>query len=260
MHTEAEHKCPVVSVIMPSYNARDYIDDAIRSVLAQTVTDWELFVIDDGSGDGTYERAVALAGDDPRIRVLKNEQNMGVSATRNRGISLSRGRYIALLDCDDIWYPEKLERQLARMEETGAAFCYCAYAIVGADGKTVRSYYPVPETVDYASLLGENVMLCSSVLLSAELAKQYPFNTDYYHEDYLLWLQLLSNGFKAVGCTETLVSWRFIENSRSFNKFNSAKNRWKIYRDYLKLPLGKTLRVFARYTTAGVRKYFRKER
>ena len=251
---------PVVSVIIPSYNAKKYLEQTIRSVIAQTMEEWELFVIDDGSSDDSVQIAHDLAKEDSRIHVLQNEQNMGVSATRNRGIDLSRGKYIAFLDSDDIWHPEKLQCQLARLEETGAKFCYCAYDIVGADGHTVRSNYAVPTEIGYEQMLGENVMLCSSVLLDAELAKKYKFNTQYYHEDYLLWLQILADGYEAVGCTETLVNWRFIENSRSFNKWNSAKNRWKIYRNYLKLPLGKTLRVFTRYTTAGVRKYFRKKK
>lgn len=253
-------KPPIVSVIIPSYNAKSYLEQTIRSVQAQTMQEWELFVIDDGSKDDSVQIAHRLAKDDPRIHVLENEKNMGVSATRNRGIELSQGEFVAFLDSDDIWHPEKLERQLSVLRERNAKFCYCAYDIVGADGCTVRSNYPVPEQVNYEQLLGENVILCSSVLLDGALAKKYQFNTQYYHEDYLLWLQVLADGYEAVGCTQTLVNWRFIENSRSFNKWNSAKNRWKIYRQYLKLPLGKTLRVFTRYTTAGLRKYFKKKK
>lgn len=254
------NRSPIVSVIVPSYNARNYIEQTIRSVIGQTMEDWQLLVIDDCSTDDTMELAKKIAADDPRIQVLRNEQNMGVAATRNRGIELSQGQYIAFLDSDDVWHEKKLESQLARIKETGAPFCYCAYDIVGADGHTIRSHYHVPDTIGYEQMLGENVMLCSSVLLQAQLAKEYKFNTNYYHEDYLLWLQILADGHQAVGCTETLVNWRFIEKSRSFNKYNAAKNRWKIYRDYLKLPLGKTLRVFARYTTGGLRKYLRKKK
>ena len=116
----SNEKKPQVSVIMPAYNAGRFLEKAIRSVMAQTVTNWELLVLDDGSSDDTLIIAQRLAQADSRIRVLPNECNMGVAKTRNRGLDLCRGEYVALLDSDDVWYPQKLEAQLALMRETGA--------------------------------------------------------------------------------------------------------------------------------------------
>jgi teichuronic acid biosynthesis glycosyltransferase TuaG len=247
---------PKISVIMPAYNAGRFIEAAIRSVMAQTVTDWELLVIDDGSKDDTCAIAQALAQTDDRIRFLRNEANMGVAKTRNRGFELCRGRFVALLDSDDVWHPEKLERQLRRMEETGAGLSYCSYAIVDASGEKAKPDYLVPERVDFPGLLRENVIGCSTVMMTAAGANASRFETTLHHEDYALWTKLLRDGCCAAGCTEVLVDWRWIENSRSYDKRKSAASRWKIFRDYLKLPLTTCVWAFAGYALAGVKKYF----
>ena len=246
---------PLVSVIMPAYNAGRFLEEAIRSVMAQTVTNWELLVLDDGSSDDTLMIAQRLAQTDCRIRVLPNENNMGVAKTRNRGLDLCRGEYVALLDSDDLWYPQKLEKQLALMRETGADMSYCAYAIVDADGDKTCADYLVPLTVGFRDLLKQNVIGCSTVMLSADIKEKYRFETDFYHEDYVLWLRLLRDGCKAVGCTQVMAAWRHVENSRSFNKWNAAKKRWRIYREYLHLGFFYSARLLAEYALSGLRKY-----
>lgn len=246
---------PVVSVTMPAYNAERFIETAVRSVIDQSFADWELLVIDDGSRDGTCEIVQRLACEDQRIHLIQNEQNMGVAKTRNRGFDLCKGRYVALLDSDDVWHADKLEKQLSVLERQNADFSYCSYAIVDAYGNKVNRDYIVPEQVSFDRLLGENVIGCSTVLLRRELVQANHFETDYFHEDYALWLRLLSSGYKAVGCPEPLVDWRMIEGSRSFDKRKAAMNRWKIYRDYLKLPLLKSAKVFMSYVAASLRKY-----
>lgn len=246
---------PLISVIMPAYNADRFITEAIGSVRGQTHENWELLILDDGSADSTCHLAERFAREDARIRLIRNEKNMGVARTRNRGFDLCRGSYVALLDADDLWHPDKLEKQLALLEQTGADFAYSSYAIVDPSGKKVKADYLVPETVNFRELLKENVIGCSAVILRAELLKQHRFLTDFFHEDYVLWLQLLQNGYRAVGCAEVLVDWRFVENSRSFNKKKAAKNRWRIYRDYLHLPLYKSLWAFGHYAFRSLRKY-----
>lgn len=251
-HTET----PIVSVIMPVYNCETYVSAAIRSVLRQTVENWELIVIDDRSADGSMAVVRELCGDDRRITLLQNEENSGVSKTRNRGIDLARGQYIAFLDSDDIWEPEKLARQLRLLESENADICYCSYAIIGADGSKVRDDYLVSDRAALQDILKENYIQCSAMLIRSEAVKKFKFRTDFFHEDYILSLDLLRDGCVAVGCTEILLNWRYIKNSRSFNKLKSAKNRWLIYRKYLQLPLGKSLRYQCSYTFAGLKKYF----
>ena len=123
--TGAADKQPLVSVIMPAYNAEKYIGEAIASVRAQTYENWELLILDDGSADRTAEIAQAYAQQDARIQVLRNPQNMGVARTRNRGFDLAQGEWIALLDSDDRWRAQKLEKQLAVARSSDADIVYC---------------------------------------------------------------------------------------------------------------------------------------
>lgn len=258
MYTDKQNGVPLVSVIMPAYNAAPFIEEAISSVVNQTMTDWELFVIDDCSKDNSFQLAQELATNDLRIHVIKNDVNLGCASTRNRGIGLARGQYIAFLDSDDIWLPEKLERQMAKIQESGAGICYCSYGIIGASGEKVKADYLVPETAEFRNILMENYIQCSAMLICADIVRMFMFNTEFYHEDYILGLDMLRSGEKAVGCKEILLNWRYLENSRSFNKKKSAMNRWRIYRNYLKLPLYKAAYLFLGYAFAGLRKYLRK--
>ena len=250
------HCEPTVSVIMPAYNCEAYIEKAIRSVMGQSFRDWELIVIDDGSKDSTRDIIGGLASEDDRIIFLPNEKNIGVANTRNRGIEVSRGSYIAFLDSDDIWCPDKLELQLARLRESGADLCYCSYSIIDSEDRKAKSDYLVPQSLDFKGLLRENYIGCSTVLLSKEMLGAQRFLVDYYHEDYVLWLELLQNGASAVGCTEPLVKWRLIQNSRSFDKRRSAAHRWYIYRNHLHFSRCKSCLLFLTYAINGIKKYF----
>lgn len=247
---------PLVSVIMPAYNTEEYIEDAVRSVMTQTFQNWELLVVDDHSTDSTCAIIESLATEDDRIILIKNENNLGVSKTRNRGLSLAKGDYIAFLDGDDVWAEDKLEKQLKTLHETGADFSYTSYSIIDKNGNRLRPDYCVPPAIDYNGLLKENVIGCSTVMMSASIAKEYSFNANYFHEDYLLWLRLLSNGYRAAGCRDVLTSWRMTSASRSANKFRGAVHRWRIYRDYLELSLPKSLWFFLNYALLSLKKYF----
>ena len=260
MYIDERGDTPLVSVIMPAYNAEAFIEEAICSVINQTEENWELFVIDDCSRDNSFQIATACSAKDSRIHVLQNDVNLGVAKTRNRGIELAQGKYIAFLDSDDVWCAEKIERQIKKIEQFDAGISYCSYAIIDKEGNRARADYFVPEQVTWNDLLIENCIQCSAMLIRSDIVKRIMFKTEFYHEDYILGLDILKQGHKAVGCSEILLDWRYIENSRSFNKKKSARNRWKIYREYLKLSLVKSLVVFVGYAYAGLRKYSRRYR
>ncbi len=246
---------PLVSVIIPAYNAERYIKETIQSVQNQTFHSWEIIVIDDCSQDATCFVITQIMANDARIQLVKNVVNLGAAASRNKGVSLAKGKYIAFLDADDVWFPEKLEKTLVRLQEENADFAYSSYAIVDAKGEKVKPDYIVPKTTSFVSMLKENVIGCSTVVISRNLADKYRFVENFYHEDYVLWLQLLKEEYKAVGVPEVLVGWRFLENARSFNKRNAAINRWKIYHSFLKLPIYKSVYYFLIYATMGFKKY-----
>ena len=135
----------LVSIIMPSYNTGDCIADTIRSVQAQTYENWELIIVDDCSTDDTDQ--VVAGFDDSRIRYFKIEVNSGAAISRNRALREAKGRWIAFLDSDDLWLPEKLERQIAFMQENGYAFTYTDYEIIMPSGERVPYVFTGPNKV-----------------------------------------------------------------------------------------------------------------
>lgn len=250
-----ELQSPLVSVIMPAYNSAAYITRAIESVLDQTVTDLELIVLDDGSRDDTARIVEAIARRDSRVRLCPNEHNMGTARTRNRGLDMCRGRYAAFLDSDDIWHPDKLEKQLQRIEQTGADLVYASYAIVDMESKKTYADFLVPGTTDLNGLLKQNVIGCSTVLLAPEVRKKYRFSSDFYHEDYVMWLKMLQDGCKVAGVEEVLVDYCYRADSRAGNKLISAKHCWRVYRGYMDFPVWKSAWFMLHYAVAGVKKY-----
>lgn len=249
---------PLVSVVMPAYNAENYIAQAIASVQAQSVTQWQLLVIDDCSQDGTCAIVEALSGQDSRIRLFRNEENMGTARSRNRGLELSQGQYVAFLDSDDIWHSQKLERQIAAAQAGGADVVFTSYAIIGNDGQPRCNDFVVPRQTDFRQMLRKNVVGCSTVLISAAAAEKYRFQEDVFHEDYALWLTMIRDGAVFVGVPEVLVSYRYHSTSRAANKGNSAKSRWVIYRKLLGLSVGVSGWYLVQYALNGLWKYRRK--
>ncbi len=246
---------PVISVVMPAYNAERFIGEAIASVKAQSFEDWELIVIDDCSADGTYDIAGELARSDERIRVLRNERNLGAAGTRNRAFELCRGSFVALLDSDDFWAPLKLEKQLACAESTGADIVGCSYAVVDERGNRRSGDFIIPEAVDFDLMLGRSVLSCSTAFLKREVVEAHKFPKGVYHEDYAYWMLLLREGAKAAGVKEVLASYRIVEGSKASNKLRCAVNRWRVYRKFLRLPLFTSVKAMGRYAFWGLRKY-----
>ena len=247
---------PLVSVIMPAYNSETVIEEAIESVLAQTYFNWELLILDDHSADRTGEIARYYEGQDTRIHYISSQKNVGTARIRNHGISLAQGDWIALLDSDDRWHREKLEKQLDLAQRTEASIVYTSYLLFESD-QYQQTAYLVPETTDYEQMLLENVIGCSTAMIRRSVFEEHRFSTEVSHEDYALWLELLKAGFKACGCREILVDWRISDQSRSYDKRKSAMDRWYIYRRIEKLPLGKSIYSFFCYARNGVKKYKR---
>ena len=246
---------PVVSVVMPAYNSERYIAEAVESVQKQTFHEWELLIIDDGSTDRTIEIAKEKAEEDRRIHVYENTRNQGVAATRNRGISLASGQYIALLDSDDIWKDEKLERQLQIAKDDDVGIIYSSYALIGSSGEKAGNDFVVPENITFRQMLANNYIGCSTVMIKRSIAAEHPFSTEFYHEDYALWLSLLEAGVKAAGAPEVLVLYRVHAGSKAYNKTKAAKNRWMIYRKHMHFSRAKSAWFLFHYMIAGLKKY-----
>ena len=171
MYINKEAPTPVVSVIMPAYNAEKFIEEAISSVLAQSVSNWELIVIDDGSQDGTQQIVADFTRKDSRVRLIVNEENMGVAKSRNRGLDVCCGEYVALLDSDDYWEPQMLDRMIACAQETKADIIYCSYAIVDEKRKKICNDFIVPEETSFRKSMIRSVITCSTVLITKNISK-----------------------------------------------------------------------------------------
>lgn len=246
----------LISVVMPVYNAEKYIGQAIESVKKQTYHEWELIIVDDCSHDRSLEIAKAYEKIDSRIHVEQLEKNSGVAVARNYGIKKANGEYIALLDSDDIWVDDKLEKQLEIANLSKANIIYCSYDFIDENGCQIKKPFVVPENTNYNQMLVSSVISCSTVLIEADLLKKHLFRPEFYHEDYVLWMELLAvPGIKASGEKKVLAHYRQVSGSRSNNKWNAAKERWNTYRDALKLNFFKSAVVFVKYAINGVRKY-----
>ncbi len=226
---------PRVSVIVPAYNAADHIGEALESVIAQTIADWEVVVCDDGSSDGTA--AIASAFGD-RVRVVRNARNEGLAAARNRAISESRGRLLALLDADDFWLPHYLERQLQLLdacpqrETVGIVSCN-AY-LRDANGTLPGTYadrFGYAEDVDIERLLDISPIFISAVIPRAALERVGLFATDLRScEDLDAWIRLLERGYRVISTREPLVVYRLSPGQLSAQPVRMAQARQAVYR------------------------------
>ncbi|WP_277673305.1 glycosyltransferase family 2 protein [Piscibacillus halophilus] len=220
----------LVSVIMPAYNSEKFIKGAIISVLEQTYSNIELVVIDDGSKDNTVEIIQQLSKQDPRIHFIKNEVNLGVSETRNKGIALASGDWIAFLDSDDIWEKSKIEKQMKYANETSAEFLFTGSSYINENGIPYSGIFEIPKQVSYKELLRQNVITCSSVLLKKRFFDKIKMEKDEMHEDYAVWLRVLKTGVFAHGINEPLLIYRISRNSKSGNKLKTIKMTYKVFR------------------------------
>jgi teichuronic acid biosynthesis glycosyltransferase TuaG len=247
---------PVVSVIMPLYNAEKYIDKAILSIQGQTFTSWEILIVDDCSTDGSAKIVKNYAIVDSRIKYSLMSKNMGAAYARNYGIKAARGRYIAFLDSDDEWLPDKLSKQLNLMSTTGMAFCYGAYLRVDEEGLPL-SPVGVPRVLTYAEELKTNYVGCLTAIYDTNYFGKMYMPELLCHEDYPLWLNLLKEGVEGVGVTSVIARYCVRKSSLSSNKFRTIQQVWIIYRDLEKLSLVKSIICFVNQSLrALVRNYF----
>lgn len=243
----------LVSIITPMYNAGKTIGHTIASVQAQTYRNWEMIIVDDCSTDESAWYVEQCAQKDQRIRLIRQEQNYGIARTRNTAMQHARGRYVAFLDSDDLWLPQKLEKQLAFMKEHDAAFSHTACEIVDTNGQKTGKIRHVPIKVTYEDILKGNVINCLTVVLDVGRVG-IPVMPQIHHEDYACWLELLQKEDYAWGLDEILASYRETGASTSGNKFRVAKWQWKIYRNYLKLNLIKSSYCFVHYAWNALKK------
>ena len=246
---------PLISIITPSYNVAKFVSQTISSVLSQTYPNWELLIIDDCSSDNTISIVKEFAERDPRIRYFFTNQNTGSpSQPRNIGIEQAKGDYIAFLDSDDIWLPNKLEEQLAFMQEYGYDFVYSNYEKMSWDGKREQRIVKVKGSASYKDILKTNEIPCLTVLLRRELLNDVRFKS-VPDEDCVCWLDILKKGYKAYNTGKVHAVYREAKQSRSSNKFKMFKERWHILREIEKVGFVPAVYYLTIYAFRGLAKY-----
>jgi teichuronic acid biosynthesis glycosyltransferase TuaG len=242
---------PLVSVITPAFNAAATLPATIASVGAQTFPGWEMLIADDGSTDGTAAIAAVWAARDPRVRPLPGPR-AGPAGARNRALRAARGRFIAFLDADDRWRPEKLARQLAFMERENASFSFTAYRREDALGRDLGDVH-APERVDHAGLLKGNVIGCLTAVYDTAHFGKVEMPPLPLRQDYALWLALLRRGGEARGLDEVLADYRVVPGSLSGSKLRAARGTWAVLRRE-GLPLPRAAWCFGHYALGGLRR------
>lgn len=251
-----EKKLPLVSVVMPVYNAARFLRQAVDSVLCQTYRNIELIMVDDCSVDESMQIMLEYQKKDARVRIIAGERNQGVAHVRNRGIQAANGAYIALLDSDDVWELTKIQKQVDLIRKEQADIVYCSLDFIDENGTMIKKPFIVPAKTDYEKMLVRCAFTCSTIMVESDLLKAHPFKSEYYHEDFLLWMELMALPVKAVGEPAVLMHNRQVIGSRSNNKINAAKHRWKIYREALGMSVLKSGITFVRYAVWGAVKYY----
>lgn len=268
----SERKDGLISVIVPVYGAEDYIAKTIAMVEAQTYENWELLLIEDASPDGSAQAVRSALADcagrdlsggviaeranirtaeaykdrqGRRILLLCREKNEGAAAARNTGLRLAQGRYIAFLDADDVWFPDKLAKELAFLQERQAGFVFCSYEFGDRDAAPTGKVVHVPPILTYREALSRTVIFTTTVLLDREkiedrLIEMPPVES----EDTATWWQILRAGHKAYGLDETLAIYRRPPKSLSSNKAKALRRIWNLYRRQEGLSTVTSLRYF----------------
>ena len=230
----------LVSIIVPVYNVQRFIVATIESVMAQTYTNWELLLIENGSTDGTQEVVEQYLKEHPdnRIKLYLMGRNVGAAAARNYGMDASEGRFVTYLDSDDLWKPEKLEHQVAFMLEKQAAFSFIGYEFADETGKGTGKVVKVPSVINYRQALQNTTIFTSTVMFDTEkLPKKELHMPLVKSEDTALWWRILRGGVPAYGLRENLVLYRRSGNSLSANKIEALRRIWNLYRKEEKLSI-----------------------
>ena len=246
----------LISIITPTYNSEQFIGETIRAIQAQTYTDWELLITDDGSSDKTLHLIDEFAAKDPRIKLFTLEKNSGAAVARNNSIKEASGRFIAFCDSDDLWTPDKLEKQIAFMLENDHAFSLAPYHIISEEGKNI-GFASTRTKVSYNDILITCDIGCLTAVYDTQKLGKVYMPLIRKRQDYGLWLKILKQVDHAYSYPEALGYYRYRPHSISSNKLKAIWYIWKVYRDVEKLPFFRSLYLVFIYSTYGIRKYGR---
>lgn len=244
----------LVSIITPSYNSAKFIKQTADSVLAQSYKDWEMLIVDDCSTDNSVKIINQIINQDERIKLIQLNKNSGQAIARNTAIKQATGRYIAFLDADDLWLPEKLEQQIQFMADNNLGFTYCSYNIIDEKNNSLGVFITKSQ-ITYTTMLKTCDVGCLTAIYDTDILGKVYMDNVVKREDYGLWLKILKMSVPVKGMLEVLATYRIHKNSVSSNKIIVSKYQWKIYRDIESLGLFRSIYYFIQYAYYGIIKY-----
>ena len=246
----------LISIITPLYNSADYIKKTAASIFSQDYPHWEWIIVDDCSKDKSWD--IVSSFKDSRVRTFKNSENKGVVGTRNFALQKTEGSYIAFLDSDDYWAPEKLSKQLYFMKERDICLSFHSYQKFYNNGR-MGQIVPATSSVNYQKMLSSNYIGCLTSMVKKEVIGSLEMVEGYKgREDWIFWLSILKDT-KSQGYSlpDVLGYYRISEDSLSSKKFEMVKEQYRVYREVLKMNYFETLYYTLRYLSIGFRKYIR---
>lgn len=243
-----------VSVITPLFNCEKYIQETILSVIAQTYSNWEMILVDDCSSDSTRIVVETISSKDSRIKLIALHQNSGAAVARNTALENVSGRFVAYLDADDIWLPNKLERQVQFMIEKECGFSCTSYELIDDAGNLLHKSIHMLERCDYEGFLTNNLLQTVGIMVDLKRIDKNLLKMPNIRrrQDAATWLQILKSGNDCYGLDEVLTQYRRTNKSLSSNKLKAARGMWRLYRDIEHLPFVYSVYCFVRYAVLAV--------
>ncbi len=246
-HTNGDNQ-PLVSIITPLYNAGSFISETIRSVQTQTFQNWEHLIVDDASSDDSLAIARSFAEGDRRIKITSLHTNEGAAVCRNLATEQAKGRYIAFLDADDLWHPEKLLKQLSFMEQQDCPVSYTSYLHIDSSGNSLRKRVVALKELPYSRQLRNNYIGNLTGIYDAATLGKIIAPSIRKRQDWAVWLEAIKRSWKpAKGLQEDLAYYRVHQDSMSSNKWKLVQYNFRFYREHLRFSRLKSVICLLRF-------------
>jgi teichuronic acid biosynthesis glycosyltransferase TuaG len=234
------NKFPLVSIITPVYNSQAFLPRLFYSVKNQDYFNYEHILIDDCSTDNSLQLISNLASKDNSVKCIVNNTNRGPVVSRNLGIQKARGKYIAFLDADDYWLPNKLSIQTKFMEETNCVISFTDYRFISSDGSKIGNCLRGPSKVDWSLHHMTRYLGCLTIMINYDICSDFSFpdvSSEIRAEDFIAWSNIIKNYGPAIRCNGDLARYAVIDNSRSSNAIKNSVSVWYVYRKIEKINL-----------------------
>lgn len=244
----------IVSIITPSYKSKRFIKKTIDSVHIQSYEKYEMIIVDDYSPDCSADYIESILPDD-RFKLIRLNKNVGAAEARNVAIQQAKGKYIAFLDSDDLWYPEKLEKQINFMQDNELDFSYTSYDLINESGDKLNKVVKSVTSINFNEYMKNTIIGCLTVMIDRDKVKPFLMPNLRSSHDMALWGDIMrNNDIKAYGMPDVLSSYRLVSTSNTANKKKAAKEVWNVYRGYFKFNIMKSSWFFIHYAINAILK------